>query len=262
MPATPPLARSLAIQFRVLRAIILREVITRYGRDNLGVLWLFFEPMLFTVGVLGLWTLMGIGGHQLPIAAFCVTGYSSVLLWRNCANRASMAIPPNHGLLYHRNVRVLDLLMARIILEVVGAMLSFIILTCFFVYIGVMEWPDDLLKVVFGWMLLSWFGASLAILIGAASAFSQVVERLWHPAAYLFFPLAGAVYLVDWLPLQYQQLALYIPTVSGLELMREGYFGDAMKAHYDLVYMMTFCLGQTLLALWLVRQAGQHVELQ
>src|SRR5262245_38051410 len=150
MPAGPSLARSLRIQFRVLWALVLREVITRYGRDNLGVLWLFVEPMIFTLGVLGLWTILCVGGHTLPIAAFRVTGYSSVLLWRNCANRASMAIPPNHGLLYHRNVRILDLLLARIILEIVGAMLSFAILTCFFVFLGLMEWPDDLLKVACG----------------------------------------------------------------------------------------------------------------
>src|SRR6185436_16405858 len=109
---------SLRIQFRVIGALLMREIITRYGRDNLGFLWLFVEPMLFTVGVTALWTLLSL--HQtfsLPIVAFAVTGYSTVLLWRNCASRCAWAINPNLGLLHHRNVKVLDLFITRILLE-------------------------------------------------------------------------------------------------------------------------------------------------
>ena len=62
----------------------MREVITRYGRHNIGFLWLFVEPMMFTLGVTALWSLAGMHhSSTLPIVAFAVTGYSSVLLWRN-----------------------------------------------------------------------------------------------------------------------------------------------------------------------------------
>ena len=39
-PRRTPFLRSLAIQFRVIRALLMREVITRFGRHNIGVLWL------------------------------------------------------------------------------------------------------------------------------------------------------------------------------------------------------------------------------
>ena len=32
--------RSLIIQINVIKALILREIITRYGRNNIGFLWL------------------------------------------------------------------------------------------------------------------------------------------------------------------------------------------------------------------------------
>jgi capsular polysaccharide transport system permease protein len=117
-----PFLRSVAIQLRVIGALLMREIITRYGRANLGFLWLFVEPMLFTLGITALWTALSLHKTStLPIVAFAVTAYSTVLLWRNCAMRCAMAIPPNVGLLYHRNVRVLDLLIARITLECAGA---------------------------------------------------------------------------------------------------------------------------------------------
>jgi len=254
-------AASLRIQFRVIGALLMREVITRYGRANLGALWLFVEPMMFTLGVLGLWVISGLNkGHDLPIAAFAVTGYSSVLLWRNCVNRASTGIKPNLGLLYHRNVRLLDVFLSRVLLEIGGATISFIVLTCLFVFIGLSNWPVDLGDVVLGWVLLGWFGGSLAILLGAASAFSDLVERFWHPAAYLVFPLAGALFMVDWLPTNFQAVILYLPMVDAIEILRGGYFGPAVTVHYWMDYLVSFCAIQTLLALAMVKQAEKRVE--
>src|ERR1700678_1689243 len=174
----------LAIQRRVLHALLMREVITRFGRENLGVLWLVLEPMIFTLGVTTLWTAAGLHhASPIPIVAFAVTGYSSVLMWRNSANRVSAAIVQNNALLKHRNVQIVDLLLTRAVLEVGGATGSFITLPLIFIYLGWMPVPVDFLEVIFGWVLLAWFGTSLALLIGAATAFSEIVERLWHPTA-------------------------------------------------------------------------------
>ena len=38
------------VERRVIWALMLREMMTRYGRHNIGFLWLFAEPMLFTLG--------------------------------------------------------------------------------------------------------------------------------------------------------------------------------------------------------------------
>ncbi len=76
-----PFIESLRIQLRVIGALLMREIVTRYGRDNLGFLWLFVEPMMFTLGVTALWAGTGLRHSSLPIVAFAVTGYSAV--WRS-----------------------------------------------------------------------------------------------------------------------------------------------------------------------------------
>ena len=137
---------SLAIQLRVIRALLMREVITRFGRHNLGVLWLLGEPMLFTLGVAALWSAAGLShGSGLPIIAFAITGYSSVLMWRNSVSRTNSSIQQNFGLLYHRNVQVIDVFLTRIILEIAGATGSFIVLALFFTIGGWIKPPEDLL---------------------------------------------------------------------------------------------------------------------
>ena len=259
--ARSSLASSLAVQWRVIRALLMREVITRYGRENLGVLWLIAEPALFTLGVSALWTAGGLNhGSSLPIVAFAVTGYSSVLMWRNTASRCNSALLQNFNLLYHRNVQVIDVFFTRIILELAGTTASFTLLSAFFISIGVVEPPIDMLEVVGGWLMLAWFGASLGMVLGAATAYSELVDRIWHPTSYLLFPLSGAAFMVDWLPQRAQDIVLLLPMVHGVEIVREGFFGDAVRTHHDAGYMALCCLGLTLVGLLLVRDAGRRVE--
>jgi len=253
--------RSLQIQRRVIHALLMREVITRFGRENIGVLWLIGEPMLFTLGITALWSAAGMNhGSTLPIVAFAITGYSSVLMWRNSVNRCNAGIQSNLNLLYHRNVRVLDVFVTRILLEMAGATASFLVLATFFTAIEWMELPADPLLVLGGWLMLAWFGAALAILVGAASAYSELVDRIWHPTAYLLFPLSGAAYMVDWLPVKAQAVVLLLPMVHGVEMLREGYFGHVVRTHYDAAYMAQVNLVLTLLGLLLVRDAARRAE--
>lgn len=257
---TPSLARSFAIQRRVIWALMMREVITRFGRENVGVLWLIGEPMIFTLGVATLWSAAGMNhGSAIPIVAFAITGYSSVLMWRNAVSRCNSGIQSNLNLLYHRNVRVIDVFITRIALEMVGASASFVLLVLIFTGIEWIEMPHDPLLVVAGWLMLAWFGTALALVIGAGTAYSELVDRLWHPAAYLLFPLSGAAFMVDWLPAAAQQAVLLLPMVHGVELLREGYFGNVVRTHYDMSYMAGINLVLTAAGLLLVRAAGRRV---
>jgi capsular polysaccharide transport system permease protein len=227
----------------------------------LGVLWLIGEPMIFTLGVTALWTFGGMNhGSSLPIAAFAITGYSSVLMWRNSVGRSVGALQVNFNLLYHRNVQVLDVFLTRILLEMAGATMSFIVLSAIFIAVGMIEAPIDLLQVIFGWLMLAWFGISLSLLVGAGTTYSELVEKFWHPTSYLLFPLSGAAFMVDWLPKSAQDVVLLLPMVHGVEIIREGYFGNVVRTHYDIGYMAMCCLVLTFLGLFLVRDAGKRVQ--
>lgn len=255
-----PLSRSLAIQARVIGALLMREILTRYGRHNIGFLWVFVEPMLFTLGVTALWTFTKMAhGSSLPIVAFAVTGYSAALLWRNMPSRCCYAVESNLSLMYHRNVKVIDIFATRILLEFAGATTSFVTLTLFFNAIGWMKPPEDIFEIMLGWFLLAWFGAAVALLIGALSERSEIVEKIWAPMTYLLFPLSGAVFMVDWLPPAAQKVILLLPMVHCVELLREGYFGSIVHAHYDLGYVVMSSLALTLLGLAQERVISRQV---
>ncbi len=261
MAENTSLIKAFRVQLRVLGALFMWEVITRYGRDNLGFIWLFLEPMIFTVAITTLWSATKLAhSSSLPIAAFALTGYSSVLLWRNCANRCCDAIRGNKGLLYHRPVRVLDLLLTKIFLEIAGASISFIGLGALWISIGWAEPPDDALIVLGGWLMLALFGTALALIVGAVTSFSEIGERLWSPTAYILFPLSGAAFMVEWLSDDFREFILWFPMVHCVEMIRDGYFGTVVRTHYDMKFVALACLAMVAVGLSLVRAAARKLD--
>jgi capsular polysaccharide transport system permease protein len=251
--------RSLRIQVRVVHALILREIITRYGRHNIGFMWIFVEPMMFTLGVLALYLIYN-HHTQLPIIPFTVSGYSTVLLWRNTINRCGNALHANRSLLHHRNVRVIDFFAARLLLEVAGASMSFLTLATILTAVGAAPVPDDVLKMIAGWGLLAWFAMAMGLIVGCLSGQSETFERIWHVFTYLFLGASGAFFMVEWLPSRIQPLAEFIPTVDATELLREGYFGAAVHAHYDVAYLLTVNCVLTFIGLVTVKRLADTVE--
>lgn len=254
---------SVAVQSRVLHALVAREMLTRFGRANLGFAWLFVEPMLFTAAITALWATVGLSHvSQADVIAFAITGYSTVLLWRNAASRCTNAVETNLGLLYHRDITVTDIFAARIALELAGATASFAVLIALMISVGWMAMPDDLLRMAVAWVLLAWFGAALALVVGSLSEQNDFFERIWHPLSYILFVLSGTMYLVDWLPAAAREAVLWLPMVHGVEAMRHGYFGDAIVTHENLYYLVSANLALTLFGLTLARMVNLRVEPQ
>ena len=261
MIATPSIWEGVRIECRVIGALLLRETITRYGRHNIGVLWLFFEPMLFTTGVIVLWDLVFPHAPiNVPMVGIAITGYSCVLLWRNTVSHSSHAIAPNAPLLYHRPVKPIDCLLSRVIIEVIGATGSFAALTFFFAFIEAIPWPDDLGLVLAGWLLMCWFALALGMILCAASERSEFMGRIWNIISYLTLPLSGAMYMVYWLPPAYQKWALLVPMVHGTELIRHGFFGSVVPTFEDPLYFVFANVMLTGLGMTMMRDIGTKVR--
>ena len=238
----------------------MREILTRYGRHNIGFLWLFVEPMIFTLGVTLLWNIMGAHkGHDISITAFVLTGYSTVLLWRNMPGRCVQALAPNFSLMFHRQVKPIDVYIGRILLEAVGATISFIIITILFHMLGLVKLPQDCLTMCAGWFLLAWYAGSLALFIGALSERSEVVDKLWHPCQYLLIPLSGSFFMVESLPPAARDIALLNPTVNCAEMVRAGYFGATHEWYFSIGYVVVFNMTLMLFGLIQVRHVSKNL---
>ena len=254
------LKKSVTIQLRVIGALIMREILTRYGRHNLGFLWLFLEPAMFTMGIVVLWSFTSTHSGGVSVVAFAITGYSYVLMWRNIANRCANAIEPNLSLMYHHNVKVIDIFLSRIFLEIAGTTISFVILSTIFIFLNLMPIPQDVFLMIQAWLLLSLFATSLGFCVGVISEISEVFDRIWHTLTYLFFPLSGAVFFVHTIPPGFRNAALYIPPLHAIEMLRHGYFGSKIPTYEEPLYLLTVSIVLLFLGLVGINWISKRVQ--
>jgi ABC-type polysaccharide/polyol phosphate export permease len=256
-----PIFAALQLQGRVIWALILREILTRFGRRNLGFLWLFLEPAIFIVAFAAIFSAMRAGAvTDISITAFLLTGYGTVLLWRNMAGRCIRAMAPNLPLLYHHQVRPLDVYIARMALDAAGATISFILLAFVFYRLGLAEAPHDVLKVLIGWALVMWYGAALGLLLGPLSERSELIEKIWLPLSIVLMLTSGAFFMLEAMPPQMRDVFLWFPPINCVEYLREGYFGPGHTFYYDLGYVALFNAVLMLIGLAQVRYISRHIS--
>jgi capsular polysaccharide transport system permease protein len=96
----------------------MRELHTRYGRDNIGYLWIFAEPLMLGSII----SMLHSGGKENGInaVAFTVVGYCNFIMFRGIVNRAEGSIHANLPLLYHRMVTIASTSLSGALLEAAG----------------------------------------------------------------------------------------------------------------------------------------------
>ncbi|ACH84769.1 ABC transporter permease [Acidithiobacillus ferrooxidans] len=257
----PTFWEGIAIQRRVIWALILRETVTRYGRENLGMLWFFAEPLLFIVGITLLWSY--IEPRSVPagtVAAFAVVSYPTVLLWRNTANRVTKAIEVNQALLHHRPIRAQDFFYSRILLEFASATGSFLVIFILFVAVGISHFPANLFDMVMGWLMVAWFAFGFVLTMGGLSEVSEVVEKVSHIILYLMLPFSGGFFPAYIVPEPMRNYLLLFPLADCVEFFRYGYYGDSFPCYYHLGYTIICNLALTLFGLAMMTYAIRKVE--
>ena len=249
------------IQKRVIGALLMREIITRYGRNNIGFLWLFVEPLLMTLIIVLLWRFIRADQYStLNMVAFVITGYPLVMMWRNVSNRAIGAISANASLLYHRNVRVLDTLFARMLLEIAGATIAQIAIVGVLILIGWIPTPADVFYMLMAWLLMAIFAIGLGLVICSIAFKVEAFGKIWGTFSFVMLPLSGVFFFVSSLPQQAQQYVLWMPMVHGTEMFRQGYFGASVITHESISYIVLCNLVLLLLGFIMVNDFSKGVE--
>jgi len=216
---------SLRIMRAVIHALVLREMLGRFGRNRLGVVWVLAEPLAHMVGLVLVMSLLRnrtVPGMDYPL--FLLTGVMPFLLIKNTALRMMEGANANKGLFAYRQVTLMDTFVARLIVETLLSVSVFALILSAMAWAGMevliarpLEWLGYMaLGLVFGFSL----GGILAA-IGYALPEAKLAIRL------LFMPLyfLSGVILPPWhFPASTRALMLWNPFMHLLELIRGAFF--------------------------------------
>jgi capsular polysaccharide transport system permease protein len=248
-------------QWRSLRALIVRDIIARYGRDNVGFVWVIIEPMVLCAGVALFWWLVKppyMNGVE--IVAFVITGYMPLTLFRHLTNPFTNILTGNKSTFFHRRVSVLDVVLARGVMEFTGATLAFGLIYFFLTTIRICEPIEDIRLVLAGWLTLAWLAFGVGLCIAALTETNRSAHHFVQPLQYLTVPLSPVFYAVDWLPTEAQNILYYNPLSHPYEMIRAGFFGPNFLAHYDPKVPLLVGLVLVSFGLWAVQAVRDRIN--
>lgn len=251
---------ALSVQARVIGALLMRELHTRYGRENIGYLWLIGEPLMLGSVIAILHS--GNQAHDdLDPVGLSVVGYSIFITFRGIVNRSEGSMPANVPLLYHRMVTVFDVTIARGLLELAGTLSAFFVLMFLAIALGYMSLPARPLYLALGILYVFWISMALGWLITGGTYERPLFERLVHPFTYFMMPLSGAFFRVEWLPPSFRKAILWVPLSHIFETIRYGQFTSATLEYVDFDYVNKWCLILTFFGLLSMRTLPNRVQL-
>lgn len=248
---------------RVIGALVMREMTTRYGRQGLGFAWIMGEPLIFCFGVLILWTATKPAyEHGVRLAPFVMTGYMSLILIRHFIALLASALQANLGLMYHRQVAPLHLLFSRALLELGGATGAFMVVYAVLLALNQVHLPHDYLLLYSGWLLLAWTAMGFALVLTGVAMRYEIMEKLVPVISYVLIPISGAFYMVSWLPPSAQAYVMYIPFVHGIEMVRAGVFGEFVATHYNIPYALFTGAIMNIIGLLIIASSRDRIEVE
>jgi capsular polysaccharide transport system permease protein len=263
----PTLENNLRVMRQVVFGLMLRESRTRYGTSDLGYLWAVIDPAV-QMGVL--WLIYSLIGRAVPLPAsmpvFLMTGILPYLFWRNCTTRGASAASANLPLLTYPQVKVFDVVIARVLLDaatIVAVTLIFIFVLRFATAQQFSSWVRDpiiLTQAVFTLFFFSFCTATLSSSLARMwRAWPQVFGYLSRP---LYFT-SGIFFTFESLPSSIKGLATYNPVAHLLEWIRTGAIPGFVSNAYSPLYVYTWAFIMLFFGLfidWVLRLIGHSEE--
>ena len=242
--AVKVLENACTLQCRVLHALILRELKSRYGDRRLGFAWALFEPMIFmSVFVLG-FQLIGQGAPSgIPAALFFIAGISPFFMFREIFSEVVQGTRGQQSLLMFPQVTRMDLLVAKVIVNSLVSISVFLLLVIGLYFAGITFHVEDPLGVMTGFSLMISLGFGLGLVLGALGIRYEFIHSISQ--ALLGRPLfltSGIFFTASMLPPFARDIALYNPLMHCIELIRSSLFESFDSRFIDLQYVCVFAL--------------------
>lgn len=230
--------RALATHGRVVHAIMLREIKSRFGRQKLGYLWAVLEPATFTA----FFALIFAFGHQaapsgMPVVPFMITGFAPFILFRSTMTQSLGAIETNRILLTFPQVTPTDLVLARALLEIATMVVVLFFLLGFAHVIGFDVAIENPLGMLAALGCLATMGFGLGAFFSALAPFVRSMPLIVSIIAGrpLFF-VSGLFFTAEMLPGKFRDILLLNPVLHMIEWLRSAVFAGFESRYVDMGY--------------------------
>jgi capsular polysaccharide transport system permease protein len=221
LPPTPKKRDALQIQRAVLFALVVRELRARVQGRWLGLLWMVFEPLAHVLLILALFGFRHrVVSPNVELPVFLVTGLLPFFVFRNLARRLPQTVSANRGLFSYRQVKPIDALAGRAIVEIGLYGVVYVAALGLLGWLGFHAVPHAPIELigVSGVLLTLGMGLGLvfAVLVHDRPRVQAVVNLAFLP----LYLLSGVIFPLHTLPPGIREWLLWNPVLHLIELSR------------------------------------------
>jgi capsular polysaccharide transport system permease protein len=255
------LREAVALQGRVLLALMLREARTRYGRQRAGYLWALIEPLLHISAFYLAFS------YRVPIIplgdslfVFLATGFGVFLGFRDTLGRTQGGYQSNQSLLAYPVVRLMDVFLGRALLELATWLAVLGIIFGGMLLLGYGYIPHNILKMLAAIAALFAIAFGIGLTLGILSEFVPSVDNIMRAPMMLLYFCSGLFFVPDMLPPALRNVVYWNPVLHALTLFREGYYPGYESHLLDLRYLAGWALGSLVVALVVEKIARKPIR--
>ncbi len=232
---------ALIVQRRVLGALVLRDMRTRFGRTFMGYVIIVAWPLSHLLGLMSLYLVtrrVAPVGASVPI--FLGTGILPYILCLYPARQIMTSLLQNHPLLLFPVVKATDVVLARGILEILTAFWVTLIFAIILFVCGVDIAPVHYQEAIQAILATIYLGFA----IGFISALLYKLTRAWLVAQVVLmitlYATAGVFFIPSALPDNIQNILWYNPLLHCVEWLRSAYYDGYGYGLLDRGYLVGF----------------------
>lgn len=240
------------IQKAVVFALFIRELKTRFGKYRLGYLWAILEPMAHVIVLSAVWSMIGhTEFYGVPVPMFIMTGIVPYLYFQKTTTLCMNAIESNRGLFNYRQVRPVDPVIARIILE------SIVYLVCYLLLLFIAAWLLDYsveaydplgLIIINAVLLMMTFGVGLIFSVYGA-LYPEIMNLVPMIVFRPMYFMSGVLVPLSLIPQEYHHWLLWNPILHVVEYNHLFYFKGFVSGDVNIMYTLLFALASLTLGL-------------
>jgi capsular polysaccharide transport system permease protein len=243
-PRTPTLGAAIATQGRVIMALILREMRTRFGDSRFGYLWVIIELVIHiaALAVVFQFTMHGQPPLGTSFFFFYFTGLLPYLLFSHTVTQVGNAIIANRPLLQLPPVGNLDVVIARGLLEFATEFVVGVLFVGGFLAFGVDAIPRDL-GLAFGALAATWaLGLGIGLINAVINVFTHVWDHIFQVLLRLVYFGSGIFYVPQMMPEWVRDILWWNPLLHCVDWFRMTFFAEYEPAWLDRAYPLEFAL--------------------
>ena len=254
------------IFFAVERALFLREMDMKISVGKSGLFWTFFEPFLQVFIFVSIHAAItshtgkSAGGSGYDPTVFMASGFIAFDLFRNILSSSTGAFPANKGLFVYKQVKPIDTLLARVL---VNLFLTSVVVILFLVVGFLLGYTNLLPKnpsmVFLGVFWLAIFAIGIGLLAAIGNTFFISVGKFLGIISFALLIMSAIFFPIVSLPPLIQHLLLYNPLVHFMEMIHGYYLHGLDDRFVDYTYMLYWTIIPLFVGLWFYQKLEKRI---